>query len=167
MPVLRVLVVFLVGCSLAQAQSLTKKVEQGEIAVMADEDPAMRGAFEKARASLDEFLKKAKAPSADTNNYALKVGIKDAQGNTEYFWIGDFVEKDGRFTGVINNEPRVVKTVRSGQSYSFPRSHIVDWTYIDTKERRMYGNFTACALMTKEPPAEAEALKKRFGLQCD
>jgi hypothetical protein len=42
----------------------------------------------------------------------------------------------------------------------------VDWTYIDKAQRQMVGNFTLCALLTKEPPQEAEAMKKRFKVDC-
>ena len=31
----------------------------------------------------------------------------------------------------------------------------------------MMGNFTACALLTKEPPARAESFKRQYGLSCD
>jgi hypothetical protein len=31
----------------------------------------------------------------------------------------------------------------------------------------MYGNFTACALVKREPGEEAEAFVKKFGLTCD
>jgi len=133
---------------------------------MKDEEPAMRRAFEAARASLDGFLKKAKNPSAEATAFALKVGVREGE-NIEYFWVNEFKEKNGQFTGKINNEPRVIKTVRMGQPYAFPRGHIVDWTYIDTVQGKMIGNFTLCALLTKEPPVEAAAARKRFGLTCD
>lgn len=126
----------------------------------------MQRAFERARATLEEFLQKAKAPAAGTTSYSLKVGIRQGK-DVEYFWVGNFSQTESGFVGTINNEPRMIKTVKFGQQYAFPREHIVDWTYVDRNEPRMVGNFTACALLTRESSAEAEAAKKRFGLRCE
>lgn len=147
-------------------QSIEERAKKQDLVFMQDEEPAMRRAFENARASLDGFLEKAKNPPAEATGFALKVGVREGK-NTEYFWVNEFNEKDGQFTGKINNEPRLVKGVRMGQHYTFPRAHIVDWMYIDRVQGRMIGNFTMCALLTKEPPADAAAAKKRFGLTCD
>lgn len=157
---------FLCFAGPAVSQSVVERAKADELVFMKDEEPAMQRAFEQARATLDEFLKKAKDPPPGTTSYSLKVGIREGK-DVEYFWAGSFVQTDSGFTGTINNEPRMVKRVRFGQQYSFPREHIVDWTYIDRNERRMVGNFTICALLTKESPQEAEATKKRFGLRCE
>jgi uncharacterized protein YegJ (DUF2314 family) len=53
-----------------------------------------------------------------------------------------------------------------GQRYAFSRSRVVDWTYIDTTKKKMVGNFTLCALLTKEPREQAEATRRRFKLDC-
>lgn len=150
----------------AAAQSLQERAKADELVFMADEEPAMRRAFEKARATLDDFLQKAKSPPPGTVGYSLKVGIRDGK-DVEYFWLGNLAESGAGFVGTINNQPRLVKNVQFGERYSFPREHIVDWTYIDRSERRMVGNFTLCALLTKESAQEAEAVKKRYGLRCE
>lgn len=148
------------------AQPLTERAKNDELAFMQDEEPAMRKAFQAARASLDDFLEKAKAPPPGTSAYAVKVGVKEGK-NTEYFWVNDLATVGDDFTGKINNEPRMVKSVKLGQTHKFLKSHIVDWTYLDRPNRKMAGNFTACALLSKESPAEAEAMKKRYGLSCE
>jgi uncharacterized protein YegJ (DUF2314 family) len=150
----------------AAAQSVVERAKADELVFMRDEEPAMQRAFEKARATLEDFLQKAKSPPAGTTSYSLKVGVRQGK-DVEYFWVGNFTQTDSGFTGTINNEPRMVKSVKFGQQYSFPREHVVDWTYIDRNERRMVGNFTVCALLTKESAAEAEATRKRFGLRCE
>jgi uncharacterized protein YegJ (DUF2314 family) len=147
------------------AQTLIDRAKTDDLAYMADEEPAMRRAFEKARAELDEFLRKAKAPPPDTFGYSVKVAIREGR-STEYFWIGHFTETNGRFTGKIDNEPRVVTSVTNGQPYSFGKEQIVDWLYVNRTSRKMYGNFTMCALLTKESPKEADAMRIRYGLDC-
>jgi uncharacterized protein YegJ (DUF2314 family) len=150
----------------AHAETLVDRVKRDEIAHMSSEEPAMRKAFEQARASLDNFLGKAKDPAAGTDRYALKVAISDGQ-NTEYFWVVDFAGNGEQFTGVLNNEPRLVMKHRYGEKIAFRRDQIADWTYMDTNNRRMHGNFTACALLTNEPPAQAAEFKRQYGLRCD
>jgi hypothetical protein len=34
------------------------------------------------------------------------------------------------------------------------------------EDGKMRGNFTACALLKREPADQAEAMKKQFGLSC-
>lgn len=150
----------------AQAQNLMDRVKRDEIAHMSQEEPAMRRAFEQAKASLDSFLAKAKDPAAGTDSYALKVAISDGQ-NTEYFWVVDFAGQGEQFTGVLNNQPRLVMKHRYGEKIAFRRDQIADWTYMDANNRRMHGNFTACALLTNEPPAQAAEFKRQYGLRCD
>jgi uncharacterized protein YegJ (DUF2314 family) len=148
------------------AQSVVDKMKRDDLGFMRDEDPDMQRAFAKAREGLDQFLQTAKSPAPDLASFSVKVGIGDNK-NTEYFWIGDFSEKDGQFTGKIKNIPRIVKSVALGQQYSFTRSQIVDWTYIDKSQRKMIGNYTMCALLKKEPSSEAEATRKKFKLDCE
>lgn len=150
----------------AQSQSLSERAAKDEIVLMQDEDPHMQKAFTKARATLDGFLALARKPPADTAHFSVKVGIREGK-NTEYFWLGPFREEAGGFSGTIDNTPRMVKRVKEGQTWRFSKSEIVDWTYVDRAQKRMHGNFTMCALLTKEPPAEAEAARKRYGLRCD
>lgn len=148
------------------AQSVLERAAKDEIVVMADEEPAMKRAFTLAKNSLDAFLTKAAAPPAQTGGYALKVGVREGK-NTEYFWISQFTSNGDKFSGKINNEPRLVKSVQFGQTYVFNRNQIVDWLYIDGVAKRMYGNYTACALLEKESKANAEAVKKQYGMVCE
>jgi uncharacterized protein YegJ (DUF2314 family) len=156
----------LIAHSSSNAQTITEKADRGELAHMAREEPAMQRAFEKARATLDQFLQEARAARDGTSGYALKVAVSDGR-NTEYFWVNRFSNAGPNFVGHLGNEPRVVRKYRFDERFQFDRAQIVDWTYIDTKSRRMVGNFTACALLTKEPPAQAEEFQRRYGLVCE
>ena len=111
------------------------------------------------------FLALAASPRAGTLGYALKVAISDGR-NTEYFWVNRFSNSGSTFNGNLGNQPRLVKLYKFDERIQFDRSQIVDWTYLDAKNKRMMGNFTACALLSKESPADAEVFKQRYGLQC-
>lgn len=150
----------------AGAQTPIKKAERDELFFVPTADPAMERAFGKARSTLDNFLRLASAPAPGTSDYSVKVALSDGK-NTEYFWVSDFERSGEKFSGRLANEPRMVKKYKNGQRFEFPRNLIVDWTYIDASKRKMFGNFTACALLTKEPPEEARKFRERFGLDCD
>jgi uncharacterized protein YegJ (DUF2314 family) len=98
----------------------------------------------------------------------VKVRISDGTQN-EYFWVNTVAPDGAGFTGILGNEPRLVKKHKLGERITFPRDQIVDWTYIDRSNgsARMVGNFTACAMLTKEPPAQAQEFKEWYGLTCE
>jgi uncharacterized protein YegJ (DUF2314 family) len=159
-------IAFLAPVTVAVGQTIIERAARDEIAYMGREEPAMREAFRKAGATLDEFLSVAASSALSTSGYALKVAVSDGR-NTEYFWVNGFSREGERFTGVLNNEPRLVKTHKLGERIEFTRAQVADWTYIDDAKKRMVGNFTACALLTKEPPAQVEEFKRRYGLRCE
>jgi len=149
-------------------QSIAKRADADQVVWMKDEEQAMKLAFAKAKAksSLDQFLALAKKPAPKTDGYAVKVGIHEGK-YTEYFWIGNFVQTQTGFSGRIDNEPNMVKNVKYGQIYHFKKSEIVDWIYFDLEKRRMLGNYTTCALLTKESKQDADEFKRQYGLSCD
>jgi uncharacterized protein YegJ (DUF2314 family) len=75
------------------------------------------------------------------------------------------VEKNGRFSGTLDNDPDTVTTIKFGDTISFDEREIVDWLYLDG--RRLKGNFTLCVLLRRSPRAEAEAVMTKYGLECD
>jgi len=150
------------GAGVASAQILDK-AKRDEIIQVPKSDPHMDAAFQKARASRADFLAIARAPRKSIESMAIKVAVRE-NNTVEYFWISPFMEKDGRFHGRLNNTPRLVRNVKNGQIISFEESEIVDWLY--RENGRMFGNFTACALL-KHEPKQAEAFRKEYGLVCD
>lgn len=147
------------------AATLVERARKDEPAAMPDDDPAMRKAFDAARAGLDGFLAKLASPPAGSGGFAVKVGIRSGS-DLEYVWIGNLSIDGERLSGRLDNEPRRVKTLKAGDAHAFTKADIVDWLYVDRPRRRMHGNFTACALMTREPPKEAAALRRQLGLTC-
>ena len=100
------------------AQSITRKAERDELAIVAKSDPAMAKAMSKARQTLPDFLGTAAAPKAGMEGFAVKVAIREGDA-AEYFWIAPFTAKDGKFSGEINNRPRSVRSVKLGETITF------------------------------------------------
>ena len=153
------LLVFIAGG--AGAETVLDRANRGAIGMVARDDPDMAAAMRKARETLPGFLALARVPPPTVTTLAVKVAIEDR----EFFWITPFEQRGAKFSGRINNTPHMVKTVRLGQTIEFSEDEIVDWTYYDSG--KSHGNFTACALLKREPRDQAEAFKQQFGLNCD
>ena len=145
-------------------QSVLARAKRDEAFLVTKEDPAMAAARNKARATLAGFLAIAKQPTPAMRNFALKVRVSDDHG-VEYFWVTQFSANGGRFSGKIDNTPRMVRSVTAGQVIQFSEGEITDWMYMDSG--KMKGNYTACALLQREPKDQQDAVKNRFGLNCD
>ncbi len=148
----------------AWAETFVDKAKNDSSVEMGDDEPAMQKAMQQARAGLDDFLRKVSAPPSNTAQFSVKVRVSDGE-NKEYLWVSDLKGQGELWSGRIDNLP-VIRSVKKGQSYSFAKSEIVDWTYVDKAKKRVVGNFTTCALLTKEPASVAEALRKEYGLEC-
>jgi uncharacterized protein YegJ (DUF2314 family) len=147
------------------SQSFTDKAKKDKAVEMGDEDPAMQKAMERARAGLDDFLRKAGSPPPNTDQYSVKVRISEGD-SLEYLWVSNLKAQGDLWSGRIDNLP-MIRSVKKGQSYAFAKTEIVDWTYIDKSKKKVVGNFTTCALLTKEPPTVAQSIQKQYGLECD
>ena len=161
----RIAAPLLLLAALGCAQSFTERAQNDETTNEPREPPALRRAAEKAQATLSDFLTKAKLQPAGTSAYALKVRIQEGR-DTEYFWVEEFTWSDGSMTARINNEPRLLKSITRGQIYKFSRSQVADWKYFDEKSGKTVGNFGACALLSQQPPEQAEETKRRDALDC-
>jgi uncharacterized protein YegJ (DUF2314 family) len=129
-------------------------------------DPDMAAAMRKARETLPQFLALARNPPASASNFAVKVGVHAKDRDiVEYFWVGNFVEKNGRFSGRIDNDPDTVNTVKLGDTISFGRDEIVAWIYLDG--RRLKGNYTLCVMLRRSPAEEAQAVVRKYGIDCN
>jgi uncharacterized protein YegJ (DUF2314 family) len=160
-----VIMLFTIAPVSALASSFMDKAKRDGAVQMNDEEPAMQKAMERARTGLDDFLRKAGSPPPDTDYYSVKVRVQEGD-NLEYLWLSNLKVQGELWSGRIDNVP-IIRSVKKGQSYSFAKSEIVDWTYIDRTKKKIVGNFTTCALLTKEPSDVAQKIQKQYGLDCD
>ncbi|WP_322517805.1 DUF2314 domain-containing protein [Rhodopseudomonas palustris] len=161
---LTVMALFLSAPAPAGADSLLDRVERDDLHFVPDDDPAMRAAIAKARATLPDFLAKAARPRINQRNFALKVEVGLADGRSEFLWVTRFANQNDDFIGVVDNEPRLVPNLKRGGYLVFKRDEIADWLYLEGD--RMIGNATLCA-MTASVPEDRRLAREQFGLDCD
>ena len=119
-----------------------------------NEDPEMAAAKAKARANLAKFWKAFESPGPDERGFELKVALPYGRNSTEHIWTKDIERRDGKISGVINNVPRDVKTVRLGQRIEIRDEQISDWTF--RRGGKIVGNETMRPLLKRMPPPDAE-----------
>lgn len=97
--------------------------------------------------------------SGDADSFSVKAPIADENG-TEYFWITDVSFDDGKFKGVIGNDPGIVKNVKFGQEWEVEEDEISDWMF--TRGDLIHGGFTIDPLLGSYPKEEADALRAKL-----
>jgi uncharacterized protein YegJ (DUF2314 family) len=146
-----------VGCcdySSATANLAIGDLKDDKTVNVEKDDPVMLAAFAKAHATTDQFIAILQANSG--YNYAVKVKIQDTNG-VEYFWLSNLTYANGVFSGDIDNDPEIVKNVKSGQHMEVQKADIYDWDYM--KGGKMYGNYTARALLPKLSKEDADQMR--------
>lgn len=149
----------LLACLLLWAGGCRRTIRDKVITVSAN-DVEMNNAILKARSTLPLFWSKCAEPREDESDFCLKVEIKDTHG-TEFFWCIDLQKSGDKITGVINNDPNTVHSVKLGQRISISEHQIADWLY--KKGDKMIGNYTLRPLMRTMDPQQRTAIEARLG----
>jgi uncharacterized protein YegJ (DUF2314 family) len=118
------------------------------------DEKEMDAAIARARSEVDSFI--AEMLKGNGTDFAVKVPIQDKE-DTEHFWLTNIVYRNGKFEGVIGNEPGIVTNVKSGQKWTVKKSEISDWMFM--RDGKMYGNYTMRPLL--KTMSEGEAAKFR------
>jgi uncharacterized protein YegJ (DUF2314 family) len=135
-----------------------------DVIYVADDDKEMNAAMEKARKSVEEFIKVFQTRQKGQSDFGVKVAIRDGK-KVEHFWV-QISKFDGKqFEGAISNDPTLVKTVKSGDPIKIPKEKIGDWMYVEKK--KLVGGFTVRVLRNRLAPAERKALDESIPYKID
>jgi uncharacterized protein YegJ (DUF2314 family) len=148
----------------ASAQTVLERAKRDEVANVPDSDPDMQLAFKRARERRSEFLALVRVKRPTIEMMAVKIAVHDGD-DIEYFWLTPVRVEGDHFVAVIDNTPQLVHNVGLGQSIAFQENEVVDWFYVENG--KMIGNFTACAMLKREPADQAEDFKREVGLTCE
>jgi uncharacterized protein YegJ (DUF2314 family) len=121
-----------------------------------ESDAEMNAAIAKARSTLPSFWALFARPQKGESDFALKVKITDSHG-VEHFWCTDLQNDGIRISGVVNNDPNLVTSVKLGQRIEIKPDDISDWLYV--RGGKMYGNFTVRPLFKSMKPEELAKVK--------
>lgn len=97
---------------------------------------------------------------------AVKLGFPAGE-RTEFIWVADLRKTSAGYSGRLGNRPNYAPNLSMGDTVTFTRQQIVDWSYRDTRTGRLVGNFTGCAILMKQPRADRQRFAEATGLHCD
>jgi uncharacterized protein YegJ (DUF2314 family) len=103
------------------------------------DDPEMVATWEKARASIPDFIEMVDDPSfADADFYVKKKFEQDDR--TEHLWLSLTEVGDKEFIGLVGNDPRIVTNVKCNDAARVAFDEISDWMIM--RGGAMVGGFT-------------------------
>jgi uncharacterized protein YegJ (DUF2314 family) len=141
-----------------------KKGKAPDLVFVDEKDKEMNAAMEKARKSVDDFIKAFQKPKKGQSDFGIKVGITDGK-QVEHFWVA-VTKFDGKqFEGTINNEPALVKTIKEGEAVTVEKGKISDWMFVENK--KLVGGYTVRVLRNRLTPEERKALDESIPYKID
>ncbi len=135
----------------------TKMYPADKVTYVADDDPRMKAAIEKARATVDKFIAAMKVLQPGQNSFSVKMASTDGK-NTEHMWLTAISYDGTNFHGTVNNSPDKVNSVKMGQKATVAPSDISDWMYVDNG--KLVGGFTLRVLRDALTPKERAEFDK-------
>lgn len=155
---------FLITLSLLSCKESNKieREDQPAIYNVTNEDKDMNAAIEKANQTLADFNKALSNPKAEAQ--ALKVQFPYSDGN-EHMWVGNIEFKDGKYSGILNNDPEYVTEYKSGDKIEIDPSKISDWMYLENG--KLFGGYTIRVLRDQMSEEERKQFDAESGMQID
>jgi len=128
------------------------------VTFIAEDDPQMKAAIEKARATLPEFVRALKAPKTSQTGFSINTPITDGK-NTEHMWLHPVTFDGAKYHGTVNNQPEKVTGVRLGSKRSIGAELVSDWMYLENK--KLVGGFTIRVVRDKLTPKERQEFDRK------
>lgn len=107
-------------------------------------EAAIKPYIEKARTTYPQAKARFQSGLAPKHTFFITARLYDSSKRFEQVFIAVNEIKDGRISGVIASEIRLVSGFKEGDAYSFPESELIDWTITKpdgTEEGNFVGNF--------------------------
>lgn len=111
-----------------------KIVRDGEppVVLVKSEDDEMNSAIENAKKTFNkEFHTALLSKNPNYSNFTIKQKFDLPNDSGEHIWIGDINFKDGKYSGVIQNEPYEQIGVKLGDTVDVNIDNLSDWMYYD------------------------------------
>jgi uncharacterized protein YegJ (DUF2314 family) len=105
-------------------------------------DPELAKATQEALSHLDKFVSSFQKNANGTKYaYFLKTDFVD-NGSHEHMWISITKIENGRYYGVLDNDPVTVTNVKAGDAVNITKDQIEDWLIMNNKSGEMQGNYS-------------------------
>ena len=92
-------------------------------------------------------------------NAALKISMTGYGGTDETIWVRPFALRDGRYVGLLANEPKSTDTKHVGDPVAFSADQVRD-LYFFGDDGKMYGSYTTRVLLRDMAPQTARQITR-------
>jgi uncharacterized protein YegJ (DUF2314 family) len=157
------LIALIAFCAISCKNS--EKVEnenQPAIYDVSEHNKNMNEAIAKANQTLANF--NAALINDDIEVKSLKVKFQN-ETDVEHVWLTDVEFKNGKYSGVLDNEPEYVKEHKIGDVINVDNKDISDWMYIENG--KLFGGYTIRVLRNQMSESEREQFDAESGMQID
>lgn len=142
----KLVIIFAISLSIIACNDKYVKIDREDktsAVYVNDSDGEMNNAMENANESLDLFQIALQSKNPNYSEFKLKQYIETDEGG-EHIWIGDILFKNGKYTGIVQNDPIGTTKIKFGDDVEIPVENVTDWMYYDGDTIR--GAFTVKVL---------------------
>ena len=158
--------IFLIGVfslviSSCENNNREKVQREGEpdVVLVENQDNEMNSAIENAQKTFKtDFHQALLSENPNFSNFVIKQRFDTPDGGGEHMWIGDIVFDNGKYHGIVQNEPMQPLDVKLGDKVVVNVDNLSDWMYYD--KNIVKGAYTVKVLrktMTAEEKKEMDS----------
>jgi len=141
---------------------------QGDKSVqtVSSEDEEMNLIIDEARQSVNEFLSELNNPNTEGTDFSIKYPFDTDPGSpceVEHMWIVDLENSDGKYFGILSNEPYYIKSMKMGDRIEFDINMVSDWKYV--KDGYLVGGESIIYFYNQMSENEKSAFEKDMGFK--
>lgn len=159
----KILITFILLSFTGCKNSDTAEIENQPTISVESDDKEMAEAIEKANQTLTDFNAVLSNPKIEVKS--LKVKFETSNGGGEHIWLTDVQYKNGKYSGILDNEPEYITEYKIGDKIEVDNSKISDWMYI--KNGKLFGGYTMKLLRSRMTETEREQFDAESGMQID
>jgi uncharacterized protein YegJ (DUF2314 family) len=113
-------------------------------------DPELEAAKQEALSRLEYFITSFhQHPEDSTLQFSLKTDFEE-NGEHEHMWIGVTQINNGKFVGVLRNDPQLIQSFQYGDTVEITKEQIEDWIIYHTDTDSLEGGFSIKILQSRE-----------------
>ena len=152
-PLFVILLVIMAGCG--DSVEVVEREGEPDVYGVVENNTQMNAAMEKARQSVDTFIKALQNPGAAQTFFSIKAKFTDGD-EVEHIWLENVTYDGKKFQGKIGNEPLHIRNISLGDEVSVMPKDISDWMFVENG--KLVGGFTLRVLRNQTSGEE----RKKF-----
>lgn len=123
----------------------------------------MNQAIAQSKKEIGTFIEALANPKASQTYFSVKKPFPYQDGDAtshEHIWLSDVSFRDGKFQGLVGNDPVDVKGLKLGDKVELAKDEASDWMIID--DGYLIGGYTIIALRDGMSPEERKEFDEHF-----